>query len=458
MTAPRAADPPADVRARLRSSIAESELPTYVYSYPSKRAYRLVRPVRTVADVWADAGGRLNLYVHVPFCGYRCTFCTLFLTPSAKPDLVEAYLDSLQRQIATYGELLGHAEVSSLYVGGGTPTRLSPSQFETLFAALHRAFPRFAADAEVSVEGSPDSIDAEILAALRNLGVNRISMGLQTLDPEEQRRTGRPYSQEVLARAVAAIQGSDFENTNYDLIYGLRGQTRQTWFESLHGTLSFAPQTITIYPIVFRTEARIERQLAGDETAFMSNEEKYAVYDETVARLADRGFHQDSFVRFTTLSHDGLRQEEADFSGVPLLGLGPSARSYSPNVHYSTDFAVSRSSTMEIITGYVEHDHHPLEPLGLGFVLDDDEHRRRFITLNLSLGSLDPEAFARRFGAGVLKAFAPELDALEAEGCLARDVGGAYRMTAKGFKYSNVIGEMFKSARVDHLEQTFVPS
>ncbi len=177
---------------RLRQAIAGAELATYVYSYPSKRAYRHLEPAPTVADVWAGGPDALNLYLHVPFCSYRCAFCTLFLTTSHSEDLVERYVDAAVRQARMYAELLGDRVVVSLYVGGGTPTTLSPAQFTRLLGAIRDAFPSVLPGAECSVEGSPDTMTPEVLACLRDLGVNRVSMGLQTLDPTSCAGSGGP--------------------------------------------------------------------------------------------------------------------------------------------------------------------------------------------------------------------------------------------------------------------------
>ena len=446
--------PTEDARTRLRRAIDASELPCYVYSYPSKRAYRPVEPARSLADVWRNARGELNLYVHIPFCGYRCSFCTLFLTTAHTPDLIQAYVDSLCRQIAMYGQLLGDLSVVSLYIGGGTPTTLTPAQLEAVFAALHRAFPRWIGQ-EVAIEGSPDTMSRELLACLKALGVNRVSMGLQTLDPEEQRRVGRPYSPATVLAAVDAINATGFANVNYDLIYGLDGQQRDSWLASLGTTVGFGPKTITLYPVVFRPLTVIQKRLHQASAQFMPDQSKYALYDESVAYLAERGYHQDSFVRFTTLGHDGLQQEAADFAGVPLLGLGAGARSYTDAVHYGTDFAVRRTATLDIIHGFVGHDHRPDNPIDLGFVLDDDEQRRRYCILNLSLGELAPARYAARFPGASLDDFAGELDALVAEGCVYLDAG-VRRLTPKGYKYSNVIGTILKSERVDALERTYI--
>lgn len=441
---------------RLREAIASHELPTYVYSYPSKRAYRPMSPAPSIAEVWGDAPGTVNLYVHIPFCGYRCAFCTLFLTTGHTGELVERYLDSLIAQIEMYGALLDGSEVVSIYFGGGTPTTLTPPQFERLVAALHRAFPRRSPSVEFGIEGSPDTISAELLATARSVGVNRVSVGLQTLDPVELERVGRPYSVDIVPKMVELINAAGFDNVNYDLIYGLEGQTHESWLASLRSTIGFGPQTITIYPVVFRPLTTIERRRQADHDRFAADADKYALYDMSVEVLAAAGYRQDSVVRFTTLDHDGYQQEAADFSGVPLLGLGAGARSYAPSVHYGTDFAVGRRSTNDIIDGFVSHHHRPDELLTLGFALSEDEQRRRWCILNLSLGRLDPATYGQRFPGHDLSDFGPELTALEAEGCAVVDDAGV-RLTPKGFKYSSVIATLFRSDAVSGLERSYIP-
>jgi oxygen-independent coproporphyrinogen III oxidase len=442
---------------RLAEAIASAELPNYVYSYPSKRAYRPVDPPITLEQAWASHRGALNLYLHIPFCGYRCSFCTLFLTTKHTEDLVDAYVASVGRQLRMYGSLLRDARIVSLYIGGGTPTTLTAGQFGAVFEALHDAFPQVAADAEIGVEGSPDTVRADLLAALRGYGVNRISMGVQSLVPEEAARAGRRYPIERVHEAAAIIAAAGFDNVNYDLIFGLEGQTRDSWMRSLEGTLALGPDTLTIYPIVFRPLTVIDRHRARSEDGFLSNEAKYGLYDETVDVLAALGYRQNTFVRFSKRPDDGLLQEVSDFGGVPLLGLGAGARSYSPLLHYSTDFAVRSTSTHRIIEGFVSHEHRPDEQPSIGFLVTEDEARRRYCILNLSLGRLDRLRYERSFGAD-LSEWQEELDALIAAECAVRELDGSIVLTRKGFKYSNVIATLFQSAEVSALEESYVPA
>jgi oxygen-independent coproporphyrinogen-3 oxidase len=455
---PAPADLRADeVRARLAQAIAACELPKYVYGYPSKRAYRAMDPPWTLARAWEGANGPLNLYVHVPFCGYRCSFCTLFLTTSHTPDMVQRYVDAVCRQIAVYGALMPQMEIVSLYLGGGTPTVLSPAQLEAIVQALHAAFSRWHADAEIGLEGSPDTMRPEILARARALGFNRISMGLQSLDPEEQRRVGRRYAPEAVDAAVAAIEAQGFANVNYDLIYGLEGQTPQTWHGSLRKTIGFNPRTITLYPVVARPLTAIEKRMSLQAERFLPNASKYALYDESVAVLTEHGYRQNSFVRFSTCEHDGLRQEAADFSGVPLLGLGAGSRSYTDAFHYSTDFAVGRRESLDIIEAFIAREPRPDDPVALGFPMVLDEQKRRFCVLALCLGGVEAPRYRARFGDELHADFGPELAALAAEGCTVVEADGSHRLTPKGFKYSNVIGDLFQSPAVTELEAQYVP-
>jgi oxygen-independent coproporphyrinogen-3 oxidase len=444
-------------RSRLAEAIALSELPNYVYSYPSKRAYRPVDPPMTLDEAWAGHHGPLNLYIHIPFCGYRCSFCTLFLTTTHKADLVDRYVASLQRQLDMHAELLPDAQVVSVYIGGGTPTTLTPAQFDALFSSLRATFPERAPDAEISVEGSPDTMRKDLLVALRDLGVNRISMGVQTLDPQEAERAGRRYPIERVGEAAELIASIGFANVNYDLIYGLEGQTRETWLYSLHGTLAFAPDTVTLYPIVFRPLTVIERRSDRSAGAFLDNAEKYRMYDDAVEILDGLGFRQNTFVRFSRRQVDGLLQEAADFGGVPLLGLGAGSRSYSPKLHYSTDFAVRSQSTNAIIEGFVSHRHETTETPQIGFTMDQEETRRRYCILNLSLGRLSRSSYERQFGSS-LDEWSEEIDALVDAGCADREAEGTVVLTRNGFKYSNVIATLFQSEAVTALEQGYVPA
>ena len=214
---------------------------------------------------------------------------------------------------------------------------------------------------------------------------------------------------------------------------------------------------MTLYPIVFRPLTVIERHNNRTAGAFLDNAEKYRMYDDAVGILSGLDFRQNTFVRFSRKPVGGLLQEAADFGGVPLLGLGAGSRSYSPRLHYSTDFAVRTQSTNAIIEGFAEHRHEPTETPQIGFVMNREEARRRYCILNLSLGRLNRTAYEREFGSS-LDEWSEEIDALVDASCAEREEDGTVVLNRNGFKYSNVIATLFQSEAVTALEHRYVPA
>lgn len=446
-----------ELQERIRQAILASNVPTYIYSYPPKRAYRPFSPPRDLRPFWEDRSGEVNLYLHIPFCHYRCSFCTLFLTTAHTPEMIGAYVAALEGQIRHFGELAGARTIASVYLGGGTPTVLSGRQFDRLLGAIRTSFPHLSAGAEISVEGTPDSMTPEILSCLRTLGVNRISMGIQTFDPGEMERAGRRYGVQVAVQAIENVSAAGFDNMNLDLIYGLEGQQAESWTATLSRTLSFGPTTITLYPAVFRPLSGIQKLKSRDPGAFLNERSRADLYDLSVEMLAERGYRQESLVRFTRHPAGGYQQEESDSHGVPLVGFGAGARSYCGALHYATDYAVTRRTTLEIIDGFIAGQRVPGYEARFGFALDRDEEERRFVILNLLLDQLDPAAFTKRFGADPRHRFADQFAALADAGCIHDEPDGRVRLTRLGFKLSSIVGNLFYSQRVRELEASYQP-
>lgn len=442
---------------RLRQGIASLDLPTYVYSYPSKRAYRHVAGQIALDDLWRpDDTGAVSLYLHIPFCRYRCTYCTLFLTTRHSDALIDSYVARLCEQIALYGPLAGQRTVSSIYFGGGTPSVMSTAQFDRIFAALDKHFPRRAAGIEICVEGSPDTLTGPLLAHMKALGVNRISTGLQTMHPDELKASGRPYSVEDSIAAIERIR-THFDHCNLDLIYGLSGQTRQSWFDSLEQVIAHQPTTLSLYPVVARPLTALERQIRVRPEQYIDDGAKYSIYDENVARLAAHGYRQESFTRFTRLPVDvsAYAQEAHDFNGTPLIGLGTGARSYCGDYHYSLDYAVNLNQVSKIVDDYIQQPLDRYNVIQYGIRLPPDEARRRFVLLNLTLGRLSPEQYRARFARDVFDDFDCELAALRDEHCTALDDAYDVVLTAKGFKFSSLIAHLLFSDWIRDLEHRY---
>ncbi|SOZ71312.1 Coproporphyrinogen III oxidase family protein (plasmid) [Cupriavidus taiwanensis] len=442
----------------IRHSISNNHLKSYVYSYPSKRSYKDLHNIG-IAEIWRSGErGPVSIYIHIPFCRYRCTYCALFLTTQHTERVIQNYVDKICDQIEFYATYAGRKTVVSVYFGGGTPTILKKKQFEQIFSSIQHGFKNISSSAELCVEGSPDSISEELLGFLKSQGVNRISMGIQTMDSAELKASGRPYP---VSRAISAIENIQkfFENFNLDLIYGLSGQTYESWANSLRHIVSLGPPTISLYSAVSRPLTAIYKQQRLKPERYIDDQDKYAIYDSNVEFMQINGYRQESFTRFTHLPENtsAYAQETSDFLGVPLIGIGAGARSYNGKCHYSFDYAVDLKEVSKAIEDYLNLEITEHSMVRYGIVLDAYEERLRYFILNLTLNQLSKAYYSLQFGRNLYSDFPEVIDALEAEGCIEPPSNERIRLTKKGYKYSNLVAHHLFSNHVKTLEERYVP-
>src|SRR5215469_14538278 len=231
------------------SSLAEMLCATpyvsYTYAYPHKTAYRpFPEPLRLDA-LWAQEDRRaLFLYMHVPFCEMRCGFCNLFTTVNPSASFTARYLDAIERQAHRVREALGNAAIARMALGGGTPTFLTTGELRRLFDIAEQLFNVVPGSVHTSVETSPLTAEPATLRLLRERGVDRISLGVQSFNEAEVHAAGRAQQHTAVVAALEAIQAADFPTLNIDLIYGLPGQTVASWLESVQAALCYEPEEL----------------------------------------------------------------------------------------------------------------------------------------------------------------------------------------------------------------------
>lgn len=320
-------------------AIKESILPSYVYGYPSKRAYRSFEQPISKKDIWVNSNGNLNIYIHIPFCRYKCSYCTLLSIGKCEGSIRENYINKLISEIEYFGNILKGKKVDSIYFGGGTPTVLEKEEFRKIFECLNKYFYNLSESAEISVETSPDFAKEDLLMYLKTLGVNRVSIGVQSFKKEDLKSINRPTSVSMIENALNTINRCKFKNFNLDLIYGLEGQSKEDFLKNLEKALTFNPTSINLYPIVIRETTEIYKDKLRNDDSFIKNEDKYSIYEENVKFLRKKGYRQETFVSFTKLDSDSYVQQFSDFEGNSLLGLGVGSRSYTDKIHYSTNYS-----------------------------------------------------------------------------------------------------------------------
>lgn len=457
------ASPAVDLRRILADNIAKAERPGYVYTYPPKRAFRPLDDTFSVADSWDDEGERVNIYVHIPFCPVRCRFCNLFTLPitgsSPKRGMFASYTDSLVREIESYGPLVGHREVESIYFGGGTPSYLDFEDLERIVGTIDDVFVHDVDDIERCIEVYPDNVlEPGKLEALQRLGFNRLSFGIQTFDATELRATGRPYPAELGLEVLRRVTELGFADVNADLIYGLPHQTFESWLHNVELVADLGLPTLTLYPLMIRPVTAYYKQEQSHKVEFVPDRTKFEWHDAAREILERAGYRQETAVVFVKAgTGGGYQQQYREFGGTPTLGVGAGARSSAPNAHYSTDYAVAFQPTLAIIEDYVDSIDAGRTAARFGFVLDDDEKVRRYAVQALQLPrGIDEDVFEAETGVRIDGYFPGALEALEEEGCLER-TDGRLRLTDRGVKYSDICVTLFFSERVSTLEAEYRP-
>ena len=428
----------------------------YAYAYPHKTAYRALKPPVALRDVWAaERRDALFLYLHTPFCEMRCGFCNLFTTANPPPGFAQDYLAALRRQAARTREALGPATFARLAVGGGTPTYLDEASLESLFDVAERTFGVDPQNIPVSVETSPLTAETGKLRLLRERGVDRISIGVQSFIEAEVKAVGRSQKTAVVEQALDRIRNVGFPTLNIDLIYGLPGQTTWSWLESLRAALRFKPEELYLYPLYVRPMTGLGRrsQKAEDDL-------RPACYRAGRELLLESGYRQISMRMFQAAQAPTADGPAYCCQNDGMIGLGCGARSYTRALHYSGEYAVGATGVRDILAAYfakaacMVNTEHAFDIVDYGFRLDGAEQRRRFaIQSLLQVEGLEFAAYRARFGSEAMDDL-PELSRLEDHGLATRD-DASLRLTEEGLKKSDVIGPALYSARVRRLMKSY---
>lgn len=437
----------------LRRQLADHAYPGYVYGYPHKKAYRPLATPLPLADAWADEGrDRLFCYVHLPFCSQRCSFCNLFTAVPAGGDPTRAYLDALARDMEAHARALPSARFRRLYLGGGTPTFLDTPSLDRLFRHLHDLLGIVPDETHGCIEASPETLDADKVALLRARGFRRVSLGVQSFVEGELRAVNRRFDFALHRRALDLLGAAGFPELNLDLIYGLPGQTSASWHTSLEAAIDSPATSLFLYPLYVRPLTGLARRPLADVAP--TPPEMAVLYDRAVERLAGAGFRQLTMRQFRRDGGEEDSGEEYRCQSDGMVGLGAGARSYTARLHYSTPWRMAARNIRAVIDDYQHRLARGDTAIRHGFALDDDERQRRFVIQSLLHRGVEADAFARRFGSDLDTAFAPLWEALRAEDLVTAD-GPLRRLTPRGLRHADVVGQLFFSPRVRALIDTY---
>lgn len=410
----------------------ETEVGSYfVANYPPFSVWtadaiaRAARP----ALVSPPAPVPLGLYLHIPFCRKRCHFCYFRVYTDKNARDVAAYLDALVREWELYVALPAVAgrRLDFVYFGGGTPSFLSTAQLRTLVARLTALTPWQEAE-EITFECEPGTLTDAKLAAIRRLGVTRLSLGVENFSDEILARNGRAHRAAEIARAWAAARRLGFPQINIDLIAGMLGETDANWRDCIARTLALEPDSVTIYQmeLPFNTAISADRLHGGgrfaEPLASWSTKRRWVA--EAFEALERAGYHIGS--AYTAVRDPATTRfvyRDRLWEGADLVGLGVASFGHVNGVHVQN---------LDRWEPYCEAVARGVLPLGRAYRPSADERLVREFILQLKRGAVRPAAFAARFGVDVGARFREALDSLEADGFLAERSAERLALTREG--------------------------
>ena len=273
----------------------------------------------------------LGLYIHIPFCKSKCIYCDFYSLPNSE-EKMDRYVSALCRQLAEIAPRAAAHEVDTVYFGGGTPSWLGEKRLRQILKTVEKRY-RLAKKPEVTLEANPDSAgDWKVLRALRRAGFNRLSLGVQSADDEQLKILGRPHTFAQAEEAAAAARKAKIKNLSLDLIYGLPGQTLESWKETLEKAAALSPEHLSCYGLKVEEGTPLRDML---ETLDLPDDDAQAdMYLWTVERLGELGYRQYEISNFAKPGYES-RHNLKYWTLGEYAGFGPGAHSDLGDVRYA---------------------------------------------------------------------------------------------------------------------------
>ena len=265
-----------------------------------------------------------SLYVHIPFCQRKCVYCDFYSIETVA--LMDGFLDALEREIVLAAPRGGGATFGTLFFGGGTPSLLSVAQLGRVMSALRGAF-AISRNAEITLETNPGTVSLETLRGYRSLGVNRLSIGIQSFNEDELRFLGRIHDAPQAERCVGLAREAGFSNVSIDLIYSLPGQTPAQWDATLARAIGLRPDHVSAYSLIVEDDTPLARMVSAKLVSPNPLEAEASLYEQTMGVMARAGFEHYEVSNYAMPGYRSLHNS-AYWSHEPYLGFGPSAHSF----------------------------------------------------------------------------------------------------------------------------------
>jgi len=396
----------------------------FVANYPPFSAWKLehLPAARAALAAPPRPDTPLGLYLHIPFCRKRCKFCYFRVYVDKNARDVEVYLDALVREVELYRRqpIVGERSLHFIYFGGGTPSFLSAGQLKSLFEKLQSLFPWNQA-AEVTFECEPGTLQQHKLEMLRQLGVTRLSLGIENFDDKILEANGRAHLSAEIFRAYGWARELAFPQINIDLIAGMVGETWDNWRECVRKTIDLAPDSVTVYQMelpfntvysqeLIHPKPRDESSIPAGASAIADWPTKRAWVDYAFNEFVKAGYAVSSaYTVVRDPSRTNFVYRDSLWHGADMFGTGVASFGHVGGVHVQNVDAWEK---------YVEMLQRGELPLGRALPVEPKQRLLREMMLQLKTGRLQADYFQRKFGADILRDYGDGFRHLQQEGFL----------------------------------------
>jgi len=390
----------------------------------------------------------LALYLHIPFCRSKCAYCD-FNSYAGLESLIEPYVGALIAEMGLWQQPSQDMSVATVFVGGGTPSLLPLSEVERIVTALRQRF-RLATDAEFSCEANPGTVDFPYLQGLHSLGVNRLSLGVQSFHDDELATLGRIHTAAKAREAYHTARQAGFDNVNLDLIYGLPRQTMTAWQPTVREAIALRPDHLSLYALSLEEGTPLADAVANGRLPPPDADLAADMYLWAEDALASAGYQHYEISNWA-LPGRQCRHNLAYWLNEPYLGLGAGAHSCFDGFRFANVKEPHRY--IALVEESAKGDGRLAEGLapflaGLGHIASVERTTAaRTMTETVVLGlrlveGLPLEEFRRRFGQDLMSAYGPQVEELEVLGLLERG-DGCLRLTTRGRLLGNEAFQRF---------------
>lgn len=372
-----------------------------------------------------------GIYIHIPFCKSRCSYCDFATDVYRNNEAVERYVSALCKEISDSKFQISDL-VETIYFGGGTPSLLSSNQLEKILDSLHKNF-SIAPKIEFTLEMNPATVTLEKLQDFKKLGVNRASFGVQTFDDKALKLLARGHTADDARKTFEILRQANFDNISFDLIAGLPNQTLQNWEDNLNQALDLQPEHLSLYLLEIHESTPLAEQILSKRQPLPDEDLAAEMYELMQAKVAAKGYEQYEISNFSKPNFES-RHNSKYWLCEPVFAFGVSAHSFNGKTRWSNERDTNQ---------YVQKIETGESPIVETIPLTQKQLSAEFAFLNLRLTKgLDLEDYKFRFGIDLQTKFAEDLKRLD-DAELIELSDGELKLTRKGMVYSNEVFSIF---------------